>query len=104
MVVVQQRRPLRPRVRGPQQHRADVIVAVDGRGDEVIPRGAVDVDDDGAAAEGLADQAGDPVERGVELARRPDTARRGKRVAQTGERRMGRSRHLRYSSASQRRA
>src|SRR5205814_3024348 len=98
--VVQERRPLGPGVRGPEQRGADLVVAVHGGGDEVVPGGPVDVDDDAAVAERLADQASDAIEGGLELTRGADPARSGERVAQTREGRMGRSRHLVYSSAA----
>jgi hypothetical protein len=61
----------------------------------------VDVDDDRPVAERLADEAGDSVERRVELALGPDAASGRERVTQPCERRMGSSRHLGYSSASE---
>jgi hypothetical protein len=81
-------------VRGSQQRGADIVVAVDGRCDEVVPGGPVDVDDDAAIAERLADQAGDAIEGSVELPRGADTTGCGERIAQTSEWRMGRPRHL----------
>src|SRR5213076_467809 len=91
---------LGPGVRCPEQRGADLVVAVHGGGDEVVPGGPVDVDDDAAVAERLADQASDAIEGGLELTRGADPARSGERVAQTREGRMGRSRHLVYSSAA----
>ena len=66
-VGVEQRAPLRPRARLAQQRLAPLLGAVHGLDPEVVPRRAVDADDDGAEPEGLRDGRADGRQKRVEV-------------------------------------
>ena len=79
------RLPVLPRVRGAEQRGAQRLVAVDGADDEVVPRLAIEVDDDGVEAERLRDRGGDRLERARQLVGALDRARGVELRVQSGE-------------------
>ena len=70
--LVEQRRPLVPVVRAPEQGPADVVVSVHGRDTEIVPLAAVEVEHDRAEAEDLGDRLRDQGEDRREIALGPD--------------------------------
>jgi hypothetical protein len=66
--LLEQRRPVVPRARRPEQRALRLGVPVHGGDLEVVPRGAVEVDHDRLPAEARRDRRGDRVEQLLELA------------------------------------
>ena len=89
------RLPVLPRVRGAEQRGAQRLVAVDGADDEVVPRLAIEVDDDGLEAERLARPRRRP-SRARAAARRRSRSSSRRRAASAG----GRRRRARRSRAA----
>ena len=68
---LEERRPLVPRAHLPEQESPRRVVAVHGGDGEVVPRGPVEVEDDGAIAERLRDRPRDRREQLGEIPFRP---------------------------------
>ena len=69
--VGKEHRPVLAGTRIPEQHRPGLLVPVHGRHLEVVPLGPVDVDRDGAVAEGFADGPRDSVKQRGKILTRP---------------------------------
>ena len=85
-VQVEERLPVAPRALATEQRVAALGRAVDGLDAEVVPGRAIERDDDGPVAHGLADRGGDRGQQGVEVLL---AAHEPRDLEQTGEPRDG---------------